>query len=43
MPETKPASSVCFESTKAVRRSTTKAAENFLTTTACQKPYQNHI
>ena len=29
----KPASSVCFDSTKAARRSTTKAAENFLTTT----------
>ena len=35
--QSKPASSVCFESTKAVRRSTTKAAENFLTTTACFK------
>ena len=31
----KPASSVCFDSTKAARRSTTKAAENFLTTTTC--------
>ena len=33
MISSKPASSVCFDSTKAARRSTTKAAENFLTTT----------